>query len=548
MRKLYRPHTVLALLLTALAALVISACGGDDDDASDGPDPASIAPASAPIYFGATIKPEGETKEDLEGTLSKLLNTDDPGGMIRSQLSAALQEDGVSFEDDIDPWLGSTMGGWLSEFSEDTGEGAVAIAVTDSDKAIEAVDKLAESSSEETTDEEHGGTSYKLNDGVAYGIVEDFLVLGTETGFQQAVDAAGSEALADDDAASEALDSVSDGAVMELFVNVEAAIDAAVQGGAITQQDLKQSGLQEQLDQIGDGDVVAALTAGEDNLAFEASGPEVEDAPEATDIVAGLPAGAWLAFGASDVGDYIATTYQSFVQGFQQGFQESLGQVNPQLDQFPHVSDVPNVDDIIKEATGLDVQKDFAWVGDVGGFIQGTSVLDIGGGLVIETDDPKQAAATLAKLRKALSRERSLKIQPGEDGGFNLSTPDVPGGAQVGIRDDKVVFAFAGTTIDDVLEPEERLEDSDRFETAQDALGDDLSPSFFLDVATLVSTIEGAGVDSDPEYQAARPYLTAINFLVAGGGTEDDRSVGRFVLGVKEPSGDGDTAAAAITP
>jgi hypothetical protein len=547
MQMLRRYPLVLVLLLTALAALVVSACGGDDDEAADGPDPASVAPASAPLYFEAAIKPEGETKENLDSTLSKLLNTDDPSAMIREQVVAGLEEEGVNYDEEIDPWLGSTMGGFLSDFSEDSGTGALAVAVTDADAALETMDKLAATSGSEVTEAEYEGTSYKVQDEGAFGIVEDFLIIGTEAGFQQAVDAAAGDSLADDSEASSALDSAADGALMEAFVDVQGVIDAALAGGAITQQDLNQPGVQEQLDMIGEGDVVMALAAGEDNMSFEVSGPAVEGT-EASDIVSTLPSEAWLAFGAADVGTTIATTYQQFLEGFQQGFQESIDEFGSEFGgEFGSpVQEVPDLNQIIREATGLDLATDFEWVGDVGGFVQGTSLFEVGGGLVIETDDPQQAAATLAKLRQALSRERALKITPTEGGGFNITTPDVPAGAEIGIRDDKVVFAFAGATIDEVLEPSETLGDSDRFSTAQSALGEDISTSFFLDMATVISLAEGAGATTDPEYQQAAPFLSAIDYLVAGGGTVDDRSIGRFVLGVKEPSSS--SSAAIVTP
>jgi hypothetical protein len=550
MTKHSRLPLVLALLLTALAALVITACGGDDDEGGvEGPDPATITPASAPLYFEAVVKPEGDTKENLESTLSKLLNTDDPSAMIREQVVAGLEEEGVSYEEDIEPWLGSTMGGFVSEFSSDDGTGAVAVAVTDGDAALEAVDKLAATGGGEVTDGEYEGTSYKLQDEGAWGIVEDFLVIGTEPGFQQAVDAAAGDSLADDSEASSALDSAPEGTLAEGFFDIQGLIDAALEGGAITQEDLDQAGVQEQLDMLGEGDIVAAFAAGEDNFSFEASGPSTEDVPT-TEIVSTLPSEAWLAFGAADVGNTISTTYTSFIESFQQGFQESLEEFSPDLGgDVPSVDDVPDINDIIQEATGLDLATDFEWIGDTGGFVQGTSLLDIGGGLVIETDDPQQATATLAKLRKALERERTLRITSTEGGGFNITTPEVPAGAEIGVRDDKVVFAFAGTTIDEVLEPSETLADSDRFSAAQSALGDDLSPAFFLDMATVIGLVESSGVAStDPDYQQAAPFLSALDYMVAGGSSSDGRSTGRFVFGVKEPSSSGDSSSAVITP
>jgi multidrug efflux pump subunit AcrA (membrane-fusion protein) len=53
-------------LLAALAALLVAGCGGSSDDSSGGTDPASVAPASASVFIDATVRPEGETKTNIE--------------------------------------------------------------------------------------------------------------------------------------------------------------------------------------------------------------------------------------------------------------------------------------------------------------------------------------------------------------------------------------------------------------------------------------------------------------------------------------------------
>jgi hypothetical protein len=546
-----KPVRSALLLLTALiAAVTLAACGGDDEDTSSGPDPATVAPATAPIYFEATIKPEGDAKDNLLGTLDKLLGTDDSGAMITDQINAAFEGEDVNFDEDINSWLGSTMGGWVSSFTEQSGEGAAAFAVTDEGAAQEGVDKLAATGGTQVEEREYEGTSYKFADDVAYGIVGDFMVLGTEKGFQEAVDASGGDSLADDSTATDALDSVPDGTLASAYVDVKSAIDAALQGRVITQQDLDQSGVSDQLDSYGDEPVVFSMGAGEDNFSFEASGPAGGSDVEGTDIMTTLPSEAWLAFGAPDVGGRIAEGYQQFVEAFQTGLQSGLGDVQDSLGaQGLKPTDIPRIDVEIEKQIGLDITKDLGWIGNVGGFVQGASIFDLGGGIVIETDDPDAATAALAKLRTALGRERSLKITETEDGGFNIQTADAPVGAEVGIRDDKVVFAFAGATIDDVLEPSETLSDSDTFSSADSALGDDLDPSFYLDLAPILSLVESSGGSSDPDYAMAAPYLSAIDYLIAGGGVSDDRATGRFVIGVQEQTeSSSDTAAATITP
>src|SRR5919106_3013642 len=49
----------------AAAALALPACGGDGGGVSSD-DPASLAPANAPLYVQATIRPQGEQKSNVE--------------------------------------------------------------------------------------------------------------------------------------------------------------------------------------------------------------------------------------------------------------------------------------------------------------------------------------------------------------------------------------------------------------------------------------------------------------------------------------------------
>ena len=53
------------------AALVAAGCG--DDEADGGLDPASILPASAPVYFELTIDPEGDLRSDAWRTVDLFL-------------------------------------------------------------------------------------------------------------------------------------------------------------------------------------------------------------------------------------------------------------------------------------------------------------------------------------------------------------------------------------------------------------------------------------------------------------------------------------------
>jgi hypothetical protein len=121
---------------------------------------------------------------------------------------------------------------------------------------------------------------------------------------------------------------------------------------------------------------------------------------------------------------------------------------------------------MFQDATGLNLEEDLAWIGDVGGFVEGTSIFGLGGGLVVTTDDQQAAEDAVAKVQQAIGKSRSLKVTPSQDG-FDIQAQGAPLGAQVAVDDDKVVVAAGADTVDDVLSPSETLGDSDTFQAAE---------------------------------------------------------------------------------
>ncbi len=96
---------------------------------------------------------------------------------------------------------------------------------------------------------------------------------------------------------------------------------------------------------------------------------------------------------------------------------------------------------------------------------------------------------------------------------------------------------------EDVLSPSETLGDSDTFQAAEDDLDNDLTPSVFVNFAPILDLIDSTG-ESDPDIEAARPYLNALDFLIGGSKVDGDRSVSGLTLGVQDqPEGDSTTAA-----
>ncbi len=386
MRNTPSPLKLLFLLAALVAALALSACGDDEEsvDVGDlGPDPATMVPADAPIYAEAVIRPQGEMAENLEGALAKF-GVEDPGGMLSAALDEEIASDpdseGVTFSDDIEPWLGNRVGGFLSDFDVKTeeGVGAVAIAVTDPDAAQAFLDKVSESSSSDATETSYEGVDYLYDDSddSAIGIDGDFLLAGTEDGLKQAVDAGAGESLADDDAATESLDEIPEDSIFSAYVDTGAIIELVEGSGALTGQQLQQ--FREQLSGYDGSPSEFWSTIDDDAITFSGSGPAPAGGGEPTDLIRDFPADSWFAFATADIG----AQFQAQLDQFRQGFQEGFGTTGPVVDPFA----------AFKEATGLDLENDFNWIGGFGGFVQGTSLFGLGAGLVVESNDGEATA------------------------------------------------------------------------------------------------------------------------------------------------------------
>jgi hypothetical protein len=532
--------TVLAVL--ALAAVVLTACGSDSgsDSADLGPDPASLVPADTPFYVEAVVRPEGQLGDDLESALSKLLVTDDVSGKLHDAIDEGLasENEDLTYENDIAPWLGARAGVYFNGYDAKTNdaEGAAVVAITDADAAQSFVDKASESGGK-TRQQDYNGVQLTVNqkDDTAVAIDGDFLLAGSTQGVEDSIDAKDGDNFAGVDDSTTGFDTVPDNTIFTLYADPQGALDLVKSSGEIPADQLKQ--IEDQLAQMGDGPIDAWGTVTDSSMGFGASAPAADNAPDPTDLVTTFPADSWLAFAASGVGDQISNSIAQFKAGFEAGLQDAAPNLSAQVDPIQ----------MFQDATGLNLEEDLAWIGDVGGFVEGTSIFGLGGGLVVTTDDQQAAEDAVSKVQQAIGGSRDLKVTPSQDG-FDIQAQGAPLGAQVAVEDDKVVVAAGADTVDDVLSPSETLGDSDTFQAAEDDLGNDLTPSFFVNFAPILDLVDSTG-QSDPDIESARPYLNALDFLIGGSKVDGDRSVAGFTLGVQDqPEGSDSTTSAVITP
>jgi hypothetical protein len=531
--------TVLAVL--ALAAAALTACGSDSgsDSADLGPDPATMVPGDTPFYLEAVVRPEGQLGDDLESALSKLLVTDDVSGKLHDAIDEGLASEGedLTYEDDIAPWLGARAGIYVNGYDAkaNEAEGAAVVAITDADAAQSFVDKASQSGGK-TKQQDYNGVKLTVSpDDTAVAIDGDFLLAGTTQGVEGSIDAKDADNFAGVDDSTTGFDTVPDNTIFTLYADPQGALDLVKSSGGIPADQLKQ--IEDQIAQMGDGPIDAWGTVTDSSMGFGASAPAPDDAADPTDLVTSFPADSWLAFAASGVGDQISNSIAQFKAGFEAGLQDAAPNLSQQVDPIA----------MFQDATGLNLEQDLAWIGDVGGFVEGTSIFGLGGGLVVTTDDQQAAEDAVAKVQQAIGGSRGLKVTPSQSG-FDIQAQGAPLGAQVAVEDDKVVVAAGADSVDDVLSPSDTLGDSDTFQAAEDDLGNDLTPSFFVNFAPILDLVDSTG-QSDPDIESARPYLNALDFLIGGSKVDGDRSVAGFTLGVQDqPEGSDSTTSAVITP
>jgi hypothetical protein len=522
------------ILLTALSVGVLPGCGGDGEESASfaGPDPATQTPANALFFGEAVVRPEGGQKQALQDALSKLLARDDPGEFLVQQLNSELAEpgsdSGLTYADDIEPWLGQRAGLFLTGFEKDdegapVAQGAGLVATTDPAATQAAIDKGEAADPTADRKSTYRGFEYVVdrNDEAA-GIVGDFLVVGDEDGFKQAVDASRGNSLADSAGFRTQLDQAPDDQFGFLYANPRGLVQALERIGELTADQLRTAG--PQIQGLLSQPIAASISATADQLALQASAATSNSAlaPQESSLLRNFPGESWLAFAASDVG-------RAYGEALEQGGSAA-----------------------IPEVLGFDLGSQVGrWAGDIGGFAGGTSLFGLSGGLVLETNDQAASAQTLDQLQRALGSDPEIRVEPlteGQEHGFSLTPAGAPIQFQVVQRDDKVVAGLPNS-VDEVFSPSSTLDDSDAFNSATDALGEDFSPVTFVDFGPLFQLVDSfPQVQSDPDYRGAKPYLDHLDYLVLGGRRDQDRAELRMVLGLRDSPAEATDGSGAASP
>lgn len=566
-----------SFVVPALIASVLAGCGSSHQSGSAA-DPAALAPAAAPLYAGATVRPGGMLKSDALSAGSSLTHQADP----YLRLLAALQTPGspaLSFGHDIAPWLGPHAGVFLSSlgsagalssllqqgllggastggfpFGAGRAQGAIVLDTTDVAKARGFLDAQARRAGAHASS--YRGVAYQVGSGGAsFAVVSRAAVIGSESGVHEVIDTAlGAPSLARQAGYAKLLAAAPSDALAHVYAAASAGASTTPSASAAGPEGISgiigvlSGGQQANVSLVP---AAAALTLDADTLQGPASGGAaglLAADPEGATALGELPGESWLAVGLG----HVATNLASDVQAL--GALTSLvGSPTPSAEGTG--AGGLNVKSLLAgllaplKALGANTaqaRRDYArWMGSAGIFASGGSLLELKAAVVIASKDPaasRAAVTTLAdQLRRGGASLRPVSI-PSAEAAIGVASSGLPvvldlASGRSSNGQTKFVLGFGEASVGAALNPPSSLSSAAPRNAAGTALGEGIQPSLIVDFPTLLSLLEGVGLTGDPTISKLVPYLRAATTL-AGGGHSLGGGIERFrlVLGL-HPAG-----------
>jgi hypothetical protein len=487
-------------------------------------------PPDAALYVNIFTDPSTGQKSRLRDLFESFPVEGEPEDVLEALepvIDGVIDDFGLAFDRDVQPWLGGQVALFASEFEADS-DSAILIATKDGDAALDAVERIREHEGEETETKIHKDVEYQVDDDeTASGLVEDFLVVGTEGGFRAAVDAFESgDSLATSDTFASTTENLVDDRLALFYVDLMRLLRTP-QGGLVGAAAA----------QVFPAFLpsASAVYARSDALVVESvatvpDGEQIEERMRGSVAHRGLlnemPASAWAVLGLPD----FANTFRALF----------LGAAAPGI----RGVDPEQIEQQFRTQTGIDLQQDLlSWMGDGGVFVSGIGPGDVQGAVVIESKNPR-------KTVEAISRIGGLLLQSGEDVGF-YQPGDLYEGFVLRRPADRsrepiyVVFDEMNSRAIVTYGQEAQLEavspdlvsDNGAFKRAMRDLGEGYTPRAYVHVPTLVQLLVNFNVISGRAYDNAKPFLAPVSHVTIGSRLVRDNVLQRIIIGIDQPNG-----------
>ncbi len=570
------PVTLALAACAALAALAGAGCGSSSPGTSI--DPAKAVPASAAIYAGAVVRPEGSLRKAASAAGRKLTHQADP----YLRLLGALQTPGSptpDFKRDVAPWLGPRAGVFLSAqgssseaavsrlftlvqqgllgggsgssfpFAPHSVEGALVLDTRDTAKARSFVQALAKRAGAHASS--YRGISYEVANGIAFGLSARLAVIGTEPALRSVIDttSGGGLSLAASPGYAKLQAAAPKEPLAHLYANPGAISESAnashAQGSASALALLAGQRLLNVSLVPSEGSFALDVDAAAPESGAKAPAGLLAAGPEASRALGALPGESWLALGLGDVGSLLRANARALRGlGSLGGLLAGSGPTAPS----GGISLTGIVEGLLKPLTVLgantaETKRDFAsWMGSAGVFTSGTGLLELKAGVAIDSTKPALSRAAVAKLGAMLraggSSVESASI-PGTDAAVAVHLSGLPVVLDIADGRDsegktKFVIGIGEQSVEAALRPPSTLAGASSYGTAGAALGEGIAPSLIVEFPTLLGLLEGVGLSEDPTVSPFIPYLRSLGTL-AGGGKSLSGGIERFrlVLGLQ---------------
>lgn len=505
-----RSRILLGALVGLLAAAAQAGCGSSGTSSAD---PASLAPASTPLYLGFVLKPSGGSHGPAVSDVQRLTQRADPYGSLAETLLAG----GGShprFQSEVRPWVGQRAGVFLltvppgglkaslssfsaGSLSSSRQKGAIVLDVSEESGARRFIDSRARQVG--ARGEIYRGVRLEVSSGgEAMAIVGGFAVLGGEAAVKSAIDISrGAPKLSD---APSYLEPTSD-AIANAYLTParvgSSALDSLL-GGAHT--------------------AALLLKAESSSLSLEAQ----LRAPGGTTALFGdagarqlqaLPGGSWLALGLADAARSLP------------GALALLGGTSGSVADTLSALGARGVQRLLTRlASSATLRKSLEhWAGAGGLFVSGSGLLYLQAALVIDSKDPAASQSAVGELagvaRSAGATVASVSI-PDTDAAASVKVAGFPAVIYVASGQGKLVVGLGRASVLGALHPSSTLATSPAYAAASSALGG-AKPSLIVEFPMLASLLEAIGVTQSEALAGVLPTLKSLGRLTAGSAVQE---------------------------